>query len=86
MNTHAGGCLGNTDLEWVGYSLPWEEGEEIGHEFCVVRSRIFPEIWVADFAGVFGGKARGGALNELATAASIAWHPRGVQMVTSVIL
>src|SRR5713226_701207 len=45
-----GGCFGNTDLEWVGCSLPWEEGEEAGHGFCVVRSRISREVWVSDFA------------------------------------
>jgi hypothetical protein len=38
------------DLERVGCSLPWEEGEEVGHEFCVLRSLISPEVWVADFA------------------------------------
>jgi hypothetical protein len=41
-------AFGNADLERVGCWLPWEEGEEIGLEFCRVRSRIFPEVWVAD--------------------------------------
>ena len=30
----------------------------VGHEFCVVRSRIFQEVWVSDFASL-KGKARG---------------------------
>jgi hypothetical protein len=45
-------------FEWVGCLLPWEEGEEVGRGFCVVRSRIFQEVWVSDFAGDLKGKAR----------------------------
>jgi len=31
-------------------SLHCEEGEDIGHGFCVIGFRILPEVWVPDFA------------------------------------
>jgi len=53
-----GWALGDTDLERVGCSLYCEEGEEVGHGFCVLGSRIFPEVWVADFAWDLMGERR----------------------------
>src|SRR6266436_4193590 len=37
------------------------EDVKIGLEFCVVGSRIFQEVWVADFAWVLRGKGAQGA-------------------------
>ena len=39
----SGGCL-----------LPWEEGEEVRPRILRVRSRVYRELWVPDFAWVVG--------------------------------
>jgi len=34
--------------------LGWQVQRGSGHESCVIRSRVFQEVWVADFAWLFG--------------------------------